>query len=110
MENGGFHLNSPAKNTDARTQEPDVVAWFGLADYLYSIHARGPESKQRATVTLRRSRDPLYRPRPIAIRCRRQCIIDLQADIGHVVAQVYPIKHVALENHTRLNQQRLVIT
>ncbi len=46
MENGGFHRNSPAKNTDARTQEPDVVARLGLADYLYSIHPRGPESKQ----------------------------------------------------------------
>jgi hypothetical protein len=46
MENGGFHLNSPAKNTDARIHKPGVVAMLGLADYLYSIHAPGPESKK----------------------------------------------------------------
>jgi 2-polyprenyl-6-methoxyphenol hydroxylase-like FAD-dependent oxidoreductase len=60
--------------------------------------------------TLRRSRDPLYRPRPVAIRCRRQRIVDLQADIGHVVPQVHPIKHVAFENHARLDQQCLAVS
>jgi hypothetical protein len=54
--------------------------------------------------TLRHSRDPLYCPRPVAIRFRRQRIINLQANIGHPVPQIHPMKHVTLENHASLNQ------
>jgi hypothetical protein len=46
------------------------------------------------------SRDPLQHPRRIAIRCRRQHVIDLCADFGHVIAQVYAIKQTPIKGPT----------